>query len=260
MSESYSHTTRATGTVLTAAIYNADHDNHVLNNVNRAGGVDILMADVIANRPTAGTVNRYFISTDEGVIYRDTGSAWVVVLSDVPASGTFLLRANNLSDVDDATTSRTNLGAASQDDLDDHLADFDNPHQVTLDQLGLENIADITVITSLTNVKNAISREIDVTSGGAAVALDIAGPARLFHGYVWRGPIAATPKAAGFRITVDGVVKLVRNSTVTGEIQADTDGLVHVPGAWAQDQLKVEVLNVDAGDQIMNWALAYADE
>lgn len=29
----YSHTTRATGTVLTAAIYNADHQNHINNHV-----------------------------------------------------------------------------------------------------------------------------------------------------------------------------------------------------------------------------------
>lgn len=27
----YSHTTRATGTILTAAIYNADHQNHITN-------------------------------------------------------------------------------------------------------------------------------------------------------------------------------------------------------------------------------------
>ena len=29
----YSHTTRATGTTLTAAIYNADHENHITNGV-----------------------------------------------------------------------------------------------------------------------------------------------------------------------------------------------------------------------------------
>jgi hypothetical protein len=29
----YSHTTRATGTVLTAAIYNNDHENHITNHI-----------------------------------------------------------------------------------------------------------------------------------------------------------------------------------------------------------------------------------
>lgn len=33
MSGLYSHTTRATGTVLTASIYNTDHQNHITNHV-----------------------------------------------------------------------------------------------------------------------------------------------------------------------------------------------------------------------------------
>jgi hypothetical protein len=33
MAALYSHTTRTTGTVLTAAIYNADHENHITNGV-----------------------------------------------------------------------------------------------------------------------------------------------------------------------------------------------------------------------------------
>lgn len=33
MAALYSHTTRATGTILTAAIYNADHQNHINNGI-----------------------------------------------------------------------------------------------------------------------------------------------------------------------------------------------------------------------------------
>ena len=36
-----------------------------------------ILSDVIASRPAAGTVDRFFWATDEHVLYRDTGAAWV---------------------------------------------------------------------------------------------------------------------------------------------------------------------------------------
>lgn len=42
-------------------------------------GPDVIMADVVASRPGAATAGRLFYATDEGIIYRDTSSAWVKV-------------------------------------------------------------------------------------------------------------------------------------------------------------------------------------
>lgn len=48
MAYPYVHTTRANGTILTAAIYNADHQNHIDNNVPNA--IDDYSADVATMR------------------------------------------------------------------------------------------------------------------------------------------------------------------------------------------------------------------
>ncbi len=37
----------------------------------------LILCDIVANRPAAGTANRFFWATDEHILYRDTGSAWV---------------------------------------------------------------------------------------------------------------------------------------------------------------------------------------
>lgn len=41
-----------------------------------------------AARPTAGVIGRYYYATDSGVVYRDTGTAWVVVGSKVDSAVT----------------------------------------------------------------------------------------------------------------------------------------------------------------------------
>lgn len=64
--------------------------------VKNTAGVPELLADVLANRPTAGVVGRLFFATDTGEIYRDNGTTW-------------------------------DLAAASRDGLAAHLAD-NEPH------------------------------------------------------------------------------------------------------------------------------------
>lgn len=47
--------------------------------VENAGNTPSILADTEANRPAAGVVGRIFIATDTQRIYRDTGTAWVLV-------------------------------------------------------------------------------------------------------------------------------------------------------------------------------------
>jgi hypothetical protein len=51
-------------------------DSHALDHRGR----QLLQADVIANRPAAGTVGRIFYATDQGIFYYDNGTAWVEFL------------------------------------------------------------------------------------------------------------------------------------------------------------------------------------
>lgn len=49
------------------------------NQVTNQNGSPAIYSDVIANRPIPGIPGRLFVSTDTLVIYRDTGSVWVLI-------------------------------------------------------------------------------------------------------------------------------------------------------------------------------------
>jgi hypothetical protein len=42
-------------------------------------GTDVIMAGVVGSRPAFGTAGRLYYATDEGILYRDSGSAWVKI-------------------------------------------------------------------------------------------------------------------------------------------------------------------------------------
>lgn len=49
--------------------------------VQNAGGFVSLQADVIASRPAAANAGRFFYATDTDQLFRDTGTAWVKLLT-----------------------------------------------------------------------------------------------------------------------------------------------------------------------------------
>lgn len=58
------------------------------------------LADVFANRPapSADKAGRFFLATDTGQLYRDTGAAWLPIrdaLTDRPRSGPLIVQAND---------------------------------------------------------------------------------------------------------------------------------------------------------------------
>lgn len=50
------------------------------------GGVRDIGVGTLAQRPTAGTSNRFFYTTDENKLYRDTGATWVQLAADALGS------------------------------------------------------------------------------------------------------------------------------------------------------------------------------
>jgi hypothetical protein len=52
---------------------------NIENDVLNQKGSPAIFSDVLANRPAAGYAGRLFIGTDNLIIYRDTGSAWVAI-------------------------------------------------------------------------------------------------------------------------------------------------------------------------------------
>jgi hypothetical protein len=57
------------------------------NDVKNQKSTPALYSDVYANIPAFGQTGRLFFATDTNIIYRDTGSAWVVFLSQVSIPG-----------------------------------------------------------------------------------------------------------------------------------------------------------------------------
>lgn len=71
----------------------------LLNNGNTPG----ILSDVIANQPAFGVVGRLFIATDTNKIYRDTGTAWVL-LSDGNAVITAQVFYSSIAEASGTTT------------------------------------------------------------------------------------------------------------------------------------------------------------
>ncbi len=101
-----------------------------------------ILSDVVASRPAAGTVDRFFWATDEHVLYRDTGAAWVKASvadhADLDGIGLNDHHAQTHSDSDHTAgfgspTGNIDLGdaategAASTHSRTDHQHQFDAP-------------------------------------------------------------------------------------------------------------------------------------
>jgi hypothetical protein len=125
------HTTRATGTVLTAAIYNADHNVHVTNAQN------------LNNEKLEGATPP--VVDGEAVVWDGTSGINLKTGGYVPADvADVLLIANNLSDVNDADTSFSNLfpagnvAPASGDKIPIlDQSDSDNPKHITYEDIAV---------------------------------------------------------------------------------------------------------------------------
>lgn len=59
-------------------VQNTNWDDLDTKLIDGNGTVASLKAGLLANRPAAGNINHYYIATDKGEIYRDTGSAWTL--------------------------------------------------------------------------------------------------------------------------------------------------------------------------------------
>lgn len=178
----------------------------------------------------------YFNSVD-GVMKVYTGSAWVAAY----VSGTdFLAKVNNLSDLPNKATARTNLGVAIGSDVqafDADTAKTDVPQTFTAAQRGgITTLTDGATITpdfavannfqvtlggnrTLANPTNLVAGQ----SGVIRVVQDGTGSRTLAYGSNWKFSNGTAPSLTTTAAAVDVLVYFVENSTrITARLVSDT--------------------------------------
>ena len=89
---------------------------------------DIVEADSLDEFPEVGEVGKIYLAKDTNIIYRWSGSKYVEISSSLALGET------------SSTAYPGDKGKATTDKLNEHVANTENPHQVTKEQVGLANV------------------------------------------------------------------------------------------------------------------------
>ena len=89
---------------------------------------DIVEADSLDEFPEVGEVGKIYLTKDTNIIYRWSGSKYVEISSSLALGET------------SSTAYPGDKGKATTDKLNEHVANTENPHQVTKEQVGLANV------------------------------------------------------------------------------------------------------------------------
>ena len=89
---------------------------------------DIVEADSLDEFPEVGEVGKIYLAKDTNIIYRWSGSKYVEISSSLALGET------------SSTAYPGDKGKAATDKLNEHVANTENPHQVTKEQVGLANV------------------------------------------------------------------------------------------------------------------------
>lgn len=147
-------------------------DHHVKTGHNEVYG--LLLSDLVANRPAAGILNRFFWATDEHILYRDTGATWVkAAVANHPDLNTVG------ADDHHPHANKVELDKITDGD---HDVRTDDPHNVTKTQVGLGNVENLKVNLTATVAPTATDdsglgyavggRWADITADKEYVCLD----------------------------------------------------------------------------------------
>ena len=89
---------------------------------------DIVEADSLDEFPEVGEIGKIYLAKDTNIIYRWSGSKYVEISSSLALGET------------SSTAYPGDKGKATTDKLNEHVANTENPHQVTKEQVGLANV------------------------------------------------------------------------------------------------------------------------
>lgn len=88
----------------------------------------IVEADSFDTLPETGETGKIYVTKDTNITYRWSGSQYIEISASLALGET------------SSTAYPGDKGKETTDKVNDHLSDYNNPHQVTKEQLGLENV------------------------------------------------------------------------------------------------------------------------
>ena len=125
---------------------------------------DVLEFDSLEEFPNPGETGKIYVAKDTNLTYRWSGSRYIEISASLALGET------------SSTAYPGDKGKATTDSLNSHLVDFNNPHQVTKEQVGLgnvENLApkDMPISDAQQTVINEIKQSIE--TGNAELSGDL---------------------------------------------------------------------------------------
>lgn len=130
------------------------------------------------------TLSRTLGESSTGSLLNLSGNAEVLIIAAAADMSGFLQASNNLSDVDTASTARTNLGVAIGSDVQAHDAHLDDiaaltpgveGRMITADGLGSWQVSTVTSVRSYLNVEDGadVTDTANVTAAGALMDSEV---------------------------------------------------------------------------------------
>jgi hypothetical protein len=114
---------------------------------------DVIEVDTFSNLPGTGESGKIYIVQDTNLTYRWSGTDYVEISKSLALGET------------SSTAYPGDKGKATTDKVNAHVADFENPHQVTKEQIGLGNVdntsdADKPISSAVQEALDAVNKEV----------------------------------------------------------------------------------------------------
>lgn len=114
---------------------------------------DVIEVDTFSNLPGTGESGKIYIVQDTNLTYRWSGTNYVEISKSLALGET------------SSTAYPGDKGKATTDKVNAHVADFENPHQVTKEQIGLGNVdntsdADKPISSAVQEALDAVNKEV----------------------------------------------------------------------------------------------------
>lgn len=118
---------------------------------------DVVEVAAFSNLPSKGESGKIYIVTSTNIQYRWSGTAYVEISKSIALGET------------SSTAYPGDKGKATTDKVNAHVADFENPHQVTKEQIGLGNVDNTSDANKpiSTATQNALNSKFNASDGNA---------------------------------------------------------------------------------------------